>query len=55
MERSDPTQHAKGRLGDCAGPRKETATQRNDTQGGGGSDAKKKYVYLKSASNFRLL
>ena len=37
-ERSDPTQHAKGRTGDCPGPRKETATRRNVTQGvGGGS------------------
>ena len=35
-ERSDPTQHAKGRTGDCPGPRKETATRRNVTQGGGG-------------------
>ena len=26
-ERSDPTQHAKGRTGDCPGPRKETATR----------------------------
>ena len=34
-ERSDPTQHAKGRTGDCPGPRKETATRRNVTQGGG--------------------
>ena len=34
-QRSDPTQHAKGRTGDCAGPRKETATRRNVTQGGG--------------------
>ena len=34
-ERSDPTQHAKGRTGDCPGPHKETATQRNVTQGGG--------------------
>ena len=34
-ERSDPTQHAKGRTGDCPGPRKETTTQRNVTQGGG--------------------
>ena len=32
-ERSDPTQHAKGRTGDCPGPRKETATYRNVTQG----------------------
>ena len=34
-ESSDPTQHAKGRAGDCPGPRKET-TRRNVTQGGGG-------------------
>ena len=27
-ERSDPTQHAEGRTGDCPGPRKETATRR---------------------------
>ena len=32
-EHSDPTQHAKGRTGDCPGPCKETATRRN-TQGG---------------------
>ena len=31
-ERSDPTQHAKGRTGDCRGPRKGTATRRNVTQ-----------------------
>ena len=35
-ERSDPTQHAKGRTGDRPGPRKETTTRRNVTQGGGG-------------------
>ena len=35
-ERSDPTQRAKGRPGDCPGPRKETATRRHVTQGGGG-------------------
>ena len=33
-EHSDPTQHAKGRTGDCPGPRNETATRRNVTQGG---------------------
>ena len=33
-ERSDPTQHAKGRTGDCPMPRKETTTRRNVTQGG---------------------
>ena len=32
-QRSNPTQHAKGRTGDCPGPRKETATRRNVTQG----------------------
>ena len=35
-ERSDPTQHAKGRTGDCPGPHKETTTGRNVTRGGGG-------------------
>ena len=30
-ERSDPTQHAKGRTGDRPGPRKETTTRRNVT------------------------
>ena len=35
-QRSDPTQHAKGRTGDCPGPRKGTTTRRNVTQGGGG-------------------
>ena len=34
-ERSDPTQHAKGRTGDRPGPRKETTARRNVTQGGG--------------------
>ena len=38
-ERSDPTQHAEGRTGDCPGPRKETATQRIGTQGVGGGTA----------------
>jgi len=32
-ERNDPTQHAEGTMGDCPGPRKETATRRNVTQG----------------------
>ena len=31
-ERSDPTQHAKGRTGDCPGPRKGATTGRNVTQ-----------------------
>ena len=40
-ERSDPTQHAKGRTGDRPGPRKGTTTRRNVTQGGvrGGDEA----------------
>ena len=33
-ERSDPTQHAKGRAGDCPGPRKRATTRRNVIQGG---------------------
>ena len=36
-ERSNPTQHAKGRPGDCPGPREETTTGRNVTQRGGGA------------------
>ena len=35
-ERSNLTQHAKGRTGDCPGPRKETTTSRNVTQGSEG-------------------
>ena len=35
-ESSDPTQHAKGRTGDCPGPRKGTTTRRNVTRGAGG-------------------
>ena len=33
-ESSNPTQHAKGRTGDCPGPRKGTTTRRKVTQGG---------------------
>ena len=33
-ERSNSAQHAKGRTGDCPGPRKGTTTRRNATQGG---------------------
>ena len=33
-ERSNPTQHAKGRTGECPGPRKGATTRRNVTQGG---------------------
>ena len=32
-ESSDPTQHAKGRTGDCPGPRKGATTRRSVTQG----------------------
>ena len=35
-ECSNPTQHAKGRTGDCPGPCKGTPTRRNVRQGGGG-------------------
>ena len=35
-ERSDPTQHAKGRTGDRPGPRKGATTRRNVTRGGAG-------------------
>ena len=35
-ERSDPPQHAKGRTGNCPGPRKGATTRRNVTRGGGG-------------------
>ena len=38
-ERSDPTQHAKGRTGDCPGPCKGTTTRRHVTWGGGGTTA----------------
>ena len=34
-ESSDPMQHAKGRTGDCPGPRKGATTRRNVTQGAG--------------------
>ena len=34
-ERSDPTQHAKGRTGDRPGPRKGATTRRTVTRGGG--------------------
>ena len=33
-ESSNPTQHAKGRTGDCPGPRKGATNRRNVTQGG---------------------
>ena len=35
-ESRGPAQHAKGRTCDCPGPRKETTTRQNVTQGGGG-------------------
>ena len=43
-ESSDPTQQAKGRAGDCPGPRKQTTTRRNVTQGGGGGGCHKGWV-----------
>ena len=51
-ESSDLTQHAKGRTGDCPGPRKGATTRRNVTQGGGGgAEANKTFVSSKSASS----
>ena len=53
-ESSNPTQHAKGRTGDCPGPRKGTTTRRNVTQGvwgglylggGGGRAPPNSWVY----------
>ena len=44
-ERSDPTQHAKGRRGDCPGPRTETATRRNVTQGVSGRQNVRFMIY----------
>ena len=35
-ESNDPTQHAKGRTGDCPGPCKETSTPTECHTGGGG-------------------
>ena len=35
-ERSDPTQYAEGRTGDCPGPRKGATTRRTVTHGGEG-------------------
>ena len=43
-ERSDPTQHAKGRTGDCPGPRKGITTRRNVPQGGGGVKMQRDWV-----------
>jgi hypothetical protein len=39
-ESSDPTQHAKGRTGDCPEPCKGTSTRRNVTQGGANAGAR---------------
>ena len=49
-ERSDPTQHAKGRTGDCPGPRKGTTTRRNVTRGGG---LRRRMVRLGQGLSFR--
>ena len=48
-EHSDPTQHAKGRTGDCPGPRKETATLRNVTRGGGGGATLSRFEHKPAA------
>ena len=55
-ERSDPTQHAKGRPGDCPGPRKGATTRRNVTRGGGGGGWNPKdCVPTMAQTNFPLL
>ena len=48
----DPTHSAKGRTGDCPGPRRETNEGRNVTQGGGGQRPKIDFGCLKWASPF---
>ena len=51
---SDPPQHAKGRTGDCPGPRKETAARRNVTWGGdfGGGGFAEKLHHQEKWRNF---
>ena len=49
IESNNPTQYAKGRTGDCPGPRKETTTRRNVTHGWGGHRHK---LLFKSLKNF---
>ena len=52
-ERSDPTQHAKGRTGDCPGARKETTTRRNVTQGvGKGAQTSEPFHWLRNRAPF---
>ena len=54
-ERSNLTQHAKGRTGGCPGPHKETTTRRNVTQGGGGAkDCRGLVIEQKPAENISL-
>ena len=53
-ERSDPTQHAKGRTGDCPGPRKGATTRRNVTRrGGGGGDPRNNQHILNTPTTGR--
>ena len=49
-ERSDPTQHAEGRPGDCPGPRKGATTRRNVTQGGGGGYRQQSRLFSTASS-----
>ena len=53
-KRSDPTQHGKGRTGGCPGPRKETSTRRNVTQGAGDLDFLIGTCEIRGSLNFRL-
>ena len=53
-ERSDPTQHAKGRAGDCPGPRKETTTRRNVTQGVPITEGQMRLFFLLALAHVRM-
>ena len=53
-ESSDPTQHAKGRTGDCPGLRKGATTRRNFTQGGAREPQDSRKWAPKSKSQFCL-
>ena len=55
-ESSNPMQHAKGRTGECPGPRKGATTRRNVTQGifHGGNISLWEFSYFKCVRNFLL-
>ena len=51
-ESSNPTQHVKGRTGDCPGPRKGTTTRRNVTQGDFGGSRVGNFAFQTGLENF---